>query len=586
MKVWFIISAAIFVFGACRALLLFIADKRCKRFLNSVNVFAVFVFCSAAAMFVPIYGQMFPLDFMGCVKIALLSIHNAIRLFIVDGEFTVITDYFKGDTSFGATAFSTFAAGLFVLAPIMTFGVVLSFFRNISAYWHYFTGFFSDAYIFSELNDKSLTLAESIQKGKRPGLIVFTDVFTGNDEETYEMMERARALDAICFKKDILNIKFKRHSKRASISFFAIGEDESENIEQSLRLISDYRERKNTNLYVFASRADSDILLSSSDKGAIRVRRINEVRSLINRLLYDDGINIFKTAEDDGTGEKLISAVVIGLSPSGACMVKTLAWFCQMDGYRIEIDAFDKDADACDKFSATCPELMSERFNGVDVPGEARYKIRIHSGVDPDTFTFAEELSRIDRATYVFVALGSDEDNIRVSTYVRMLYERLGRRPMIQAIIRNSAVKDALTGIKNYRGQEYDIDFIGDLATSYSEDVIIDCELEEDALRRHMRWGDEDDFWKHEYNYRSSVASAMHKKAKILCGMPGIEKEIKDRTETELVGLRVLEHKRWNAYMRSEGYVFAPTRNDMAKTHPCLVPFDELPEKEKVKDDD
>ena len=39
-----------------------------------------------------------------------------------------------------------------------------------------------------------------------------------------------------------------------------------------------------------------------------------------------------------------------------------------------------------------------------------------------------------------------------------------------------------------------------------------------------------------------------------------------------------LEHKRWNAHMRSEGYVFsgsedASSRNDLAKMHHNLVAF-------------
>ena len=78
---------------------------------------------------------------------------------------------------------------------------------------------------------------------------------------------------------------------------------------------------------------------------------------------------------------------------------------------------------------------------------------------------------------------------------------------------------------------------------------------------------------------------------KILCGIPGIEKKPAERTEQELWPIRVLEHSRWNAYMRSEGYVYSgstekSTRNDLAKMHHCLVPFYELPLKEQEKDED
>jgi len=50
-----------------------------------------------------------------------------------------------------------------------------------------------------------------------------------------------------------------------------------------------------------------------------------------------------------------------------------------------------------------------------------------------------------------------------------------------------------------------------------------------------------------------------------------------------------LEHKRWNAYMRSEGYVYSgshdrATRNDRAKLHHDLIPFRALSKEEANKD--
>ena len=63
-----------------------------------------------------------------------------------------------------------------------------------------------------------------------------------------------------------------------------------------------------------------------------------------------------------------------------------------------------------------------------------------------------------------------------------------------------------------------------------------------------------------------------------------------ERTEEEKQLLRVIEHRRWNAYMRAEGYCYSgsrdkQSRNDLAKLHNDLVPFDLLTEEEKAKDD-
>jgi len=161
-----------------------------------------------------------------------------------------------------------------------------------------------------------------------------------------------------------------------------------------------------------------------------------------------------------------------------------------------------------------------------------------------------------------------------------------GCQPQIDAVVRNVDKRNALSGITNYSGQAYDIRFIGDAKSSYSEEVIFESDIEEEALKRHMKWGKEEEFWRFEYNYRSSVASAIHRKMKILCQIPGADKTPEKRTEGEKWALRDLEHRRWNAYMRSEGFTYAEKRNNLAKTHHCLVPFDELSLEEQEKDDD
>lgn len=187
---------------------------------------------------------------------------------------------------------------------------------------------------------------------------------------------------------------------------------------------------------------------------------------------------------------------------------------------------------------------------------------------------------------YVFVALGNDELNIKTSIKLRMIFEQMGIKPKIQAVVENSNRKKALHDIKNYSGQPYDVECIGSADDIYSYDNIFNSELEQEALQRHLKWGQEEDFWKYEYNYRSSMASALHRRMKIHCSIPGIEKVPSERNEKELWNLRYLEHRRWNAYMRSEGYIYAPQRNNLAKTHHCLVTFDVLSQKDKEKDDD
>jgi ryanodine receptor 2 len=43
-------------------------------------------------------------------------------------------------------------------------------------------------------------------------------------------------------------------------------------------------------------------------------------------------------------------------------------------------------------------------------------------------------------------------------------------------------------------------------------------------------------------------------------------------------------HDVWAAQRIADGWRFGRTRDDISKSHPCLVPYDELPESEKTYD--
>lgn len=43
-------------------------------------------------------------------------------------------------------------------------------------------------------------------------------------------------------------------------------------------------------------------------------------------------------------------------------------------------------------------------------------------------------------------------------------------------------------------------------------------------------------------------------------------------------------HEVWSANRRTDGWTYGPVRDDEKKQHPCLVPYDELPEREKDYD--
>lgn len=545
------------------------------------------VFLASVFMFMPIHIASAPLSFLNVWKAVLLSLINTIQMFTFGCEFEVVTATMDQCPEWLNSIYQVWAATLFFTAPAFTFGFVLSLFKNLLARIKFFFAYFRDIYVFSELNEKSFTLASDIKKNNKWAVIIFTDVFDNGESKSNELIENARMLGAICFEKDILVINFLKHSKRSDIFFFAISDDQTENVNHAIKLIEFYKDREKTHLYVFSTKTDSELLLTSIDKGKMKVRRINEVQSLINRLLYKQGNVIFKSSNPSKDGDRQISAVVVGMGLHGTELVKALTWYCQMDGYSIKINAFDKDKNAKERFEALAPELMSDKYNRVIKEGEAQYDITIHSGFNTESKSFMDEISKITDATYVIVALGDDSLNIATAASLRMIFERMKIHPVIQSIVYNSEQKNALNKIKNFRNVSYDIDFIGDIESAYAESVIIDSELEELARQRHVKYGKpEDEFWRYEYNYRSSMASAIHFEARKQCKISGAGKEEENLTGEEKQIIGAIEHRRWNAYMRAEGYIYSgskdsKTRNDLAKMHNNLVEFEELDESMK-----
>jgi len=561
------------------------ASKHRDKVMSPINIMFVGVFLASFLVFCPVYANEFRGDIRGVfdIKTFLVSVHNAIKLFVVDSDYQSVIDAIGKNRGIAAAAYSVLCAILFVLAPLLTFGFILSFFKNLTAYRRYLFSFSKDAYIFSELNSKSMALARDIKENHKSAVIVFTDVSQDRESDIYELAEQAQELGAICFSRDILSVRFDIHSKAKKLIFLTV-DDENDSLKLSLGLIRKYGLRQKTELFAFSTCIESELLLNAANKNLnMKVRRINPVRSLTYDIIDKSGENIFRSARDCENGKKLISAIVVGMGEYGFEMTKALTWLCQMPGYELKLNVFDSDEAAERRFLMNCPELV--RGDDSTHP-ENRYDITIHPGIEINTAEFMQELEKIGAVTYAFVSLGDDTQNIETAVRLRSVLLNAGYSPMIQAVVYDSEKKELLCGVGNFENPPtlYNIDYVGDLRSIYSEEAVLSTELERFALGRHMRYGSEESFWAYEYNYRSSMASAIHIEMCKRLAIPGADKAPSERTPEELDVLRRTEHSRWNAYMRSEGYRRGP-KNHMAKTHAMLVPFDELPLSEQEKDD-
>ena len=465
---------------------------------------------------------------------------------------------------------------LFVSAPICTFGFVLSFFESATSYFRCLFAYKKDMYILSDISEKSLVLAKSIRTKFPRCAIVFAETET-------RLKEHAKDCNGIIIKTDIEKIKPGMHSKNAKLVFFAIEENESKNQEVAISIINNFKNRKNTELYVFASSTESELLFDSMDKGCMKVRRINEDRAFAYSIIHNTDYMITKDITEK-EGKKIISALIVGFDGYGTEMAKALLWCGQLPDYELEINVIDKNPHAEANFEAQCPEIM--KLNHNTTFGEARYSISFYSGVEINSIEFNNVVSSLSNTSVVYVSLGNDEFNIETAINLRTLLERCGLFPKIRAVVRNELKYNTLQkyGLSNYKNENYQIEVIGCLKDRYSYDTIIDEDLETLALKYHLQWANTKDkiakstkqFNETEYFRRSSAATAIHE---IYRKNEGISSDMDS----------IVEHMRWNAYMRTEGYIYSgspdeATRNDRAKKHHLLVPAELLNDEEKAKD--
>ena len=299
-------------------------------------------------------------------------------------------------------------------------------------------------------------------------------------------------------------------------------------------------------------------------------------------------IEIFSQEKKTKDGDKKISITVVGLGLNGKTLVKALAWYCQMDGYTLEINAFDSDPLAESKFAAEAPELLNPAFANPTDPKENQYIINITGGVDVETKEFLDKINELGKDTsFAFCCLGDDERNIDTAMKLRMMYARNENYPHIVAIVYNGR-KDYVVNATNFKGQKYDIECIGSYEESYTYSYIVDSKLEEEALKAHARYCKQNSeleaFFAYSYNFRSNCASVIHKEARKALNIHGSALKPNELKQDQIDKIEVLEHRRWSAWIRSEGYSYNATRNDLAKFHHDIRAFDDLDDATKRKD--
>lgn len=508
---------------------------KAKRLFSPLNLLTIGTFLSLVCLFLPIYYAWDEWkDGYTYLRPVILSVYSALRIFILDGDFSSIEKFTPQDNAAFKVLFSLYAAGLYVFAPFLTFTTILSLFKNLLGELRLRFCRRKSLYIMSELNARSVAMAESIVARPEKALVVFTDVFAQNEESDYELLMRAQDMNAICLKKDVANLPLQK--KNQPIEIFLIGENESENVEQAIKLTQTYKDsNQKMSIYVFATSSNADYIIDSMDKGsrvlnadfekAIRlsadavishdlsdeqaidgvfsIRRINHIELLVMNVLKDEKTYnaIFEAAKET----KTLSITILGMGSYGTQFLKAAVWFYQRYGYRLEFNIFDlaqENGDIQKRLTQECPELIRKKPPFAE--GDAWHDIQFFTGIDCfcsdfDDLVLKTQKQRLEKTQLVFIALGDDDRDIDAAVMIRKLFTQLNPSrtdaPMIYSVVYDdrkaanlNAGKDR-QGLRNYRNTPYDIRFIGALSSQYNYSIIEDNrKTEKEAFRYHVAW--------------------------------------------------------------------------------------------------
>ncbi len=513
---------------------------------------------------------------------------------------------FLGETeSLGVPAwfawlYSITLSALYVAAPLFAAGYLLTCSRRASAQMRWLLSRGDETWFFSEASEKAMMLARDVLSREERPVVVFCCV-------SGDACDRVAEMGAIGLGKDVgaLGGSFFR---RRDASVFFMGDDEERNLDAALDFIRRHsRDERFIFVYPFTSRPEAELLLNAADMGRIICRRIAENRAMVYREIEDTPL----IGQEEVTRILLVGCGWIGME-----MLKALLWSCVRKGHRLAVEVVDRRA-------------VSQRFYR-ECPGLRDYGVRFFENEDIHAFD-VNRLSDPLSVSHVYIALGSDAQNLECAIGLRQAFRRVHRLHAIddtrmtpQIHVALNRLQDTAMDFRDRGGQPYDILPLGcgrcgvRTAGCYTEDTLFNYKLELRALIEHLgydagsRAGNRaaiemlrkaagepmthrkwraivaaqpeavSAFYRYEYNVASSRAKALFA---MCCARDGVgySPEEEEGGAVPLYGC-VTEHERWMMFMLTAGYQHAAQTDHMAKLHRDIVDYAALDDTARAKD--
>jgi|GEM_PF-1987053 len=573
---------------------------------------------SSIALYTPYLSQKY-----NAPSAMLSSLFNVVQMIFVNADFFGVCDAVGGqlNTVFledvYICALSVVHIALPIVAILTAYNIIAYYMAKTKLRVIDFTN--HDVFVFSACTQKAELLARDINKEYKKNKKKANFVFAGKGIQDDIDSNISNSLNCIFYDEEITKVKIKLKKNR-KVYYFNMSANEDKNLNNSLALIEAYAPKeepakkkrsakpnlqRNASIVAFLENNESDILFDASNKGNMNIRIVDEDQTAAYELL--DTKPLYINAKNNA-----ISLLIVGFDNGGEELLKAAVWCGQLGDISLEINIVtDNVKQKKEKLLFKYPQMLHEDYN-----------IKFHEAA-LDEASLAKVLTDYCMdTTYIAVANGSDEENLRLAIYLRSFFLRsdpdFKNTPFIAARIKSIEKYKAIETITApvYVTEEkmgYDIYPYGNDGDIYSYKELVDAPLEKLAMNVHCTYAEitneggafDKDKVLAEYNVlevkkRASIANAMHIKYKLwLMGLEYTDDNAKrdkavdfsDYLDAEtLHKLADMEHDRWMAHVRTEGWTSASIdeaksyqdiskkRHDcpIAKMHPYICAFGEL----------
>lgn len=453
LKYFFVLLGAV-LFLALSVLFLIKKIRKNKTQITDINSVLMFVFVWASAFFILIYADK-TVD--GNILSIVESAYSALKMFYADG-----TARFNLDSDFYTAVFRIAYYVIAFYAPLSLIYTVLASFDNvINKIKIKRLAKKRNVFVFNELNDRSLAIAENYCKNfegysnfsgdfanckndfyncknynylmkKNKKLFLFCDVYKQNTEVSNELISKALSLGGLVFKDDIVSLH--RHTAKSLakqnkklVSYFLCGYDETENVRHAVEIAKLQHKTpvENFGIFTFAGGQTNGHIIESLNKTeAFFVKRLNPALMMAMDVVSAKENQLVNTAN----AEKDLNVLIVGVGNYGLELCKTLSWYYQRKSGKINLHLIDKNATTSDKLLGLNQAFFDGCVGSADRENFEQYEIKIHSDLDVFGPKFTEFLNGTTQNECgfdaIFVAMGDDNLNTDAALHIRRLLDR------------------------------------------------------------------------------------------------------------------------------------------------------------------